>query len=164
MVHIFVQSRTRAQYAASWEKGLECWVRIFRRVNPYIIYWRKLTTCLDWGQTVVLRELFYMSVFFIWLWFTLCNDKMILILKWQSYTDLLLIICRFILGKTVVLKWVPTSRFEMISRCRFGMILCLSFWNEWWIYFSIWQQISNPLVNLKMIIIFLSFIKESLML
>ena len=114
MVHIFVQSRTRAQYAASWEKGLEYLVRIFRRVNPYIIYWRKLTACLVWGQTVVLREFFYMSVFFIWLWFTLCNDKMTLILKWQSYTDLLLIICRFILGKTFVLKWVTE----------------LSFWND----------------------------------
>lgn len=48
---------------------------------------------------------------FIWLWFTLCNDKMTLILKWQSYTDLLLIICRFILGKTVVLKWVTDFSF-----------------------------------------------------
>ena len=60
-----------------------------------------------------------MSVFFIWLWFTLCNDKMILILKWQSYTDLLLIICRFILGKTVVLKWVTH----------------LSFWNDFTLSF-----------------------------
>ena len=119
MVHIFVQSRTRAQYVASWEKGLEYLVRIFRRVNPYIIYWRKLTACLVWGQTVVLREFFYMSVFFIWLWFTLCNDKMTLILKWQSYTDLLLIICRFILGKTVVLKWVTH----------------LSFWNDFTLSF-----------------------------
>ena len=54
---------------------------------------------------------FYMSVSFLWLWFTLCNDKMILICKWQSYTDLLLIICRFILGKTVVLKWVTDFSF-----------------------------------------------------
>ena len=77
-----------------------------------MIYWRKINGLPRLGdRSLFYGNDFYMRVFFIWLWFTLCNDKMILILKWQSYTDLLLIICRFILGKTVVLKWVTDFSF-----------------------------------------------------
>ena len=86
----------------------------FTKQSTAIYKYLMLISKVTGGRVLFYGNNYYMRVDLLWLWFTLCNDKMILICKWQSYTDLLLIICRFILGKTVVLKWVTD----------------LSFWND----------------------------------